>query len=464
MNRPIVCLDVGSVWVKALGIDPDGEPAGCAQHLTTPHDLLVGVRAAATAVGLDGPLTPRRPGSAPPADPGGVTGPGAAVVPGGDAELLACSSAGGGLRLAVVGQDALASAEAGYRVARSAGARVVHVQAGLLEPAGVRALRASRPDVVLLVDGSDSAAEGVLLRNAARMARARVRAPIVLAVRKGARDDALTLLRSTGRTVLATDPVLPALGELTPEPARAAVAELLAGHLVGGRGSATTARFRRLARQDTPGAVRRGVLELARARGVRGGPVLVIDVGSSTTDVYSVLPAGGADAGGELSWSTAEADLGMRPTAAGILTDGQAEGLVDPVEADLLAPSVARLAEETDYLPNDPGGRAEDRRLAALASVLAARRHLRGVGAALTETGLGLLVLTGGVFRQPEQGSMEALRRTLRTDPVLRELLESCPMAVDDGFALAPAGLLAARGHTDAAHTVLDAAIAPDSG
>jgi uncharacterized protein (TIGR01319 family) len=465
MNRPIVCLDVGSGWVKALGIDPDGEPAGCAQHLTTPHDLLVGVRAAATAVGLDGPLTPRRPGSAPPGEPGRVAGPGALS---GDAELLACSSAGGGLRLAVVGQDALASAEAGYRVARSAGARVVHVQAGLLEPAGVRALRASRPDVVLLVDGSDSAAEGVLLRNAARMARARVRAPIVLAVRKAARDDALALLRSTGRSVLATDPVLPTLGELTPEPARAAVAELLAGHLVGGRGSATTARFRRLARQDTPGAVRRGVLELARARGVRGGSVLVIDVGSSTTDVYSVLPADrpaeGADAGGELSWSTAEADLGMRPTAAGILTDGQAEGLVDPVEADLLAPSVARLAEETDYLPTDPGGRAEDRRLAALASVLAARRHLRGPGAALTETGLGLLVLTGGVFRQPNQVGVEALRRTLRTDPVLRELLESCPMAVDDGFALAPAGLLAARGHTDAAHTVLDAAIAPDSG
>jgi uncharacterized protein (TIGR01319 family) len=414
---------------------------------------------------LDGPLTPRRPGAPSAAGSGSVSGPGAA---GGDAELLACSSAGGGLRLAVVGQDALASAEAGYRVARSAGARVVHVQAGLLEPAGVRALRASRPDVVLLVDGSDSTAEGVLLRNAARMARARVRAPIVLAVREAARADALALLRATGRTVLATDPVLPALGELVPEPARAAVAELLAGHLVGGRGSSTTARFRRLARQATPGAMRRGVLELARTRGGRAGAVLVIDVGSSTTDVYSVVPsdrpAQAGDTGGELSWSTAEADLGMRPTAAGIVTDGQAEGLVDPVEADLLAPSVARLAEETGYLPSDPGGRAEDRRLAALASVLAARRHLRVAGAPLAEAGLGLLVLSGGVFRQPDHGAMEALRRTLRTDPVLRELLEHCPIAVDDGFALAPAGLLAARGRTRAAHTVLDAAIAPDAG
>jgi len=447
MNRPTVCLDVGSGWVKALGIDADGEPTGCAQHLTTPHDLLEGVLAAATAVGLDGPLTPRR-------------GPGTES----DAELLACSSAGGGLRLAVVGQNRLASTEAGFRVARSAGARLVHVQDGLLEPAGVRALRASRPDVVLLVDGVDTAAEGTLLRNAARLARARVRAPIVLAVHEPVRADALALLKSTGRTVLATDAVLRSAGEVVPEPARAAVAELLGGHLVGGRGSATTARFRRLARQATPGAVRRGVVELVRARGTGAGALLVIDVGSSTTDVYSALAPTGPDADPEVSWSTAEADLGMRPTAAGILTEGQAEGLVDPVEADLLAPAVERLAEETDYVPMDPGGRAEDRRLVALAAVLAARRHLRVAGEALGQAGLGLVVLTGGVFRQPDQAGMEAVRRTMRSDPVLRGLLEHCPMAVDDGFALAPAGLLAARGRVKAARTVLDAAIAPDTG
>jgi uncharacterized protein (TIGR01319 family) len=349
-------------------------------------------------------------------------------------------------------------------VARSAGARVVHVHAGLLEPAGVRALRSSRPDVVLLLDGADAAAEGILLRNAARLARARVRAPIVLAVHIPVRADALALLKATGRTVLATDTVLRSGGEIVAEPARAAVTELLAGHLVGGRGTATTARFRRLARQATPGAVRRGAVELVRARGSGGGAVLVIDVGSSTTDVYSVLPPPGSADEPEVSWSTAEADLGMRPTSGGILTEGQAEGLLDPVEADLLSPAVERLAEETDFVPTDPGGRAEDRRLAALASVLAARRHLRVAGQQLVDAGVGLVVLTGGVFRQPDQNGMEAVRRTLRTDPVLRGLLEHCPMAVDDGFALAPAGLLASRGRTKAARTVLDAAIAPDAG
>ena len=445
MNRPTVCLDVGSGWVKALGVDAGGEPSGCAQHPTTPDDLLRGVHAAVKSIGLEDALVPRR----------------------GEVELLACSSAGGGLRLAVVGQERLAATEAGYRVARSAGARVVHVQAGTLDPAGIRALRASRPDVVLLIDASAAPgpeAEQTALANATRLARARVRAPIVLSVRDSIRVEALSLLESTGRNVLAAEPVLRGAGEIVPEPAREAVSQLLHGHLVGGRGSATTARFRRLARRHTPGAVRRGVLELARSRGSGGGAVLVIDVGSSTTDAYSVLPLARDDDSPDPVHSTAEADLGMRPTSEGILTEGQTEGLVDPVEADLLTPTVRRLREETGFVPSDAGGRAEDRRLAALAAVLAARWHLRVAGAALGQAGLGLVVLTGGVFRQPDQGQLAAVRSTLRSDVVLRGLLEHCPIAVDDGFALAPAGLLALAGRLGAAHTVLDAAIAPNRG
>jgi uncharacterized protein (TIGR01319 family) len=443
MSRPTVCLDVGSGWVKAVGVDSGGEPTGCAHHATTPHDLLQGVHAAATSVGLDDPLTTRR----------------------GEVELLACSSAGGGLRLAVVGHERLAATEAGYRVSRSAGARVVHVQAGLLEPSGVRALRSARPDVVLLLDAfaaPAAEAEQTLLSNAARLARARVRVPIVLSVRSSVRAEALALLESTGRVVLAADPVLRAAGEIVPEPAREAVAELFTGHLVGGRGSATTARFRGLARRPTPGAVCRGALELARTRGVNGGALLVIDVGSSTTDAYSVLPVARGEP--ESTWSTAEADLGMRPTSEGILIEGQSEGLVDPVEADLLAPTVRRLSEETGFLPTDAGGRAEDRRLAALAAVLAARRHLRVAGSALTKAGIGLVVLTGGVFRQPDHSELTLVRSTLRSDLRLHGLLERCPISLDDGFALAPAGLLALAGRVRAARTVLDATIVPESG
>ncbi|MBV9314411.1 MAG: glutamate mutase L [Pseudonocardia sp.] len=448
MTRSCVCLDVGSGWVKALGVDAEGEPLGCAQHVTTPGSLLECVHAAASAAGAD------------------------EAVPGGraaasDIELLACSSVGGGLRLAVIGQGHLASTEAGHQVACSAGARVVYVHAGPLEPEGIRALRASRPDVVLLLGGSGEGgdAERVLLANAAQLAKARVRAPIVLAAAGSARAEAAAVLRSSARTVLPTDPVLSRSGQIVPEPARAAVRELLDTHLVVGRvGSAGTERFRQLAPRSTPAAVRAGLAELVRVRGVDGGAVLVIDVGCSTTDVYSALPPTDSGAPPAAQWSTVEADLGLRWSAPGILTEGQVRTVIDPFEADLLTPTAQRLADEPDFLPHDVGGRAEDRRLAALASVLAARRHLRIAGPPLRAVGLGLVLLTGGVFRQPDSTGLATIRDTLRADELLRELLSGCPVAVDDGFALAPAGLLAAAGRRAAALTVLDTAIAPDDG
>jgi uncharacterized protein (TIGR01319 family) len=416
-----VCLDVGSTWTKAVLVHADGSLAGFAEHPTTTGDVLAGMDAAVRAVSAAGR--------------------------GEEPELLACSSAGGGLRLAVVGADRLSAAEAGHRVAVSAGAHVVHVHAGPLEPSDVRLLRSARPGVVLLVGGADGDDPAGLLHNAGRLARARIRHPIVLAGNAAARDDALALLRATGRSVVACDNVLPRRGEVVPGPARAALAELYRRHAIGGRGPAVAPRFRRLVRVVTPEAVGHAATRLAAICDAR---VLVVDVGCATTDVHSAgCPASGADA-----VRTVEGDLGVRAAAGGVLVESQAEGIVDPVEADLLGPTVARMASETGYVPRDRGSAAEDRRIAALAAVVAVRRHLR----VHADSGrdVGLVVLAGGVFRQRDlAGGLAAVVATLRTDPVLAPALHGVQVVVDADFAVVPAGLLAARGRTDAAESLL---------
>lgn len=415
-----VCLDVGSTWTKAALVRPDGTLAGFAEHPTTASDVLTGMDAAVRAVAAAAPV-------------------GAAGQP----ELLACSSAGGGLRLAVVGAETLTSTEAGHRVACSSGAHVVHVHAGPLEPADVRLLRSARPGVVLLFGGADGDDPTGLLHNAGRLARARIRYPVLLAGNAEARADAEALLRATGRTVLACDNVTPRRGEMVPGPARAVLVELYERHVLGGRGPAVAPRFRRLVRAPTPDAVARAALELAR---IRSGPVLVVDVGSATTDVHSVA--------GQVARRTVEGDLGVRAAARGVLVEGQAEGVVDPVEADLLGPTVARLTAETGYLAKDPGSAAEDRRIAALASLIAVRRHLRVHPDAGHD--LGLVVLTGGVFRQRDTtGGLGSVVSTLCSDPVLAPILDGVPTLVDADFAVAPAGLLAAHQRRDAAEALL---------
>lgn len=413
-HTPAVCLDVGSCWTKAVLVLPDGTPAGFAEHPTTP-DVLTGVDAAVAAAAA---AAGRRRRAAP--------------------RVLACSSAGGALRLAVVGAETLTATEAGHRVCRSAGARVVGVHPGPLEPDAVLELSSRRPGAVLLLGGADGADPAVLL-----------------SVGEDARADALGLLLAGGRAVTTCPNVTPQPGRIVAGPARDAVAALYARHVLG----SGTGRFGALVRSGTHAAVGDGAGVLAR---LTGTGVLVVDVGSATTDVHRHGPGSGPAA------ATVEGDLGVRDGAVGVLTEAQTEGIVDPVEADLLGPAVATLQESRATVPADRGAAAEDRRLAAIAAVVALRRHLRHTGVladpAQPEPGpdnpvnageIGLVVLTGGVFRQRDAAGLAAAARTVRHDAVLAPLLARAEVRVDSESVLAPAGLLAAHGREVAASGLL---------
>ncbi|MBD3785121.1 MAG: glutamate mutase L, partial [Micrococcales bacterium] len=150
----VLCVDVGSTFTKALLVGDDGEVLGRASHPTTvATDVMDGVDAVRAELGV-------------PRDP---------------EQTVLCSSAGGGMRLAVVGYEREVTAEAAFRVGLSAGARVVHVASGPMTGADVTALRAARPDLVLLVGGTDGGNADVLLHNARRLARGRGFAELVRA-------------------------------------------------------------------------------------------------------------------------------------------------------------------------------------------------------------------------------------------------------------------------------------------
>lgn len=425
---PAVCVDVGSTWTKAALVGADGLVMGFAEHPTTVRDVLAGMDAAVRAVTATG-------------------------LPGSEAEpaLLACSSAGGGLPLAVVGTEQPAATEAGYGVAVSTGCRMVYVHGGRLHPADVRRLRVARPGALLVVGGADGDDPAPLLHNVERLAAARVRYPIVLAGNTAARTDALALLRGAGRTVTACDNVAPVRGELAPEPARAALTRLYLRHALGGRGPTAVPRFRRQVRLVTPDVVGRATADLARLIGAR---VLVVDVGCVTTGVHSAdETAGRACAHGQVR-RTVEGDLGLRASAGGLLEGGQVEGIVDPMEADLLRPMAVRMSGEIGYVPRSPGAAAEDRRLAAVAAVVAVRRHLRMHAEAGRD--LQLVVLTGGVFRRYDPvGGLGAVGATLRTDPELADVLGKAALVLDTDFTVVTAGLLAGGDRSQAADAVL---------
>ena len=361
--------------------------------------------------------------------------------------MVLCSSAGGGLRLAVVGYEREVTAEAGFRVGLSAGARVVHVASGAMTGSDLAALRASRPDLVLLVGGTDGGNADVLLHNARRLARGRIGAPVVVAGNAAAADAVVDELRTSARCHVVTGNVLPRIGEVAPEGARAAIREVFLRHVIGGKGLSRGRGFAGLVRAATPDAVLRGVEVLAD---VRGEDVLVVDVGGATTDVYSVITPQGEDAAirrevvGPL-WHarTVEADLGMRWNAEGVVEAARRERLAVPPE---VAEHVGVVTADPSRVATTPAEWAAEEWLATSAVTVALRRHGRPAPGErprpLTE--VGLLVGSGGVLRH---AAREVAARILA--PALTDhaggwrVPDRASAVVDRDYVLFAVGLLA---------------------
>jgi len=437
-RRLVACVDFGSTFTKAALVDVGAASvvATATNPTTLDSDVLDGWDACLEQL--------------------------AALEPAArDAEVLACSSAGGGLRVAVVGNEELVTAEAGRRVALSSGGRVVHVSAGGLDAAGVEELRGATPDVVLLVGGTDGGNSEVLLACADALRDARWAGPVVVAGNVDAREEVATRLEEGGTPYVLADNVVPRIGVLAPESARAAIREMFLRHVIGGKHLSARedgAAFPAMVRGATPDVVLTGVELLARglddARpGV--GDVVVVDVGGATTDVHSVVELDPEDAG--LSREvvatvpvtrTVEGDLGMRWSAVPTVAEGVAAGLLD---ASLAEAAAARQADPA-LVPADDTARADDLAIAAAAVAVALRRHAGRSqvvfgpdGRVVERTGkdlreVSLLVGSGGVLRHNPDGA-SVLTRHLRADGGW-QLPEHPRAVVDADYVLAPAGLL----------------------
>lgn len=429
MSGAVLCVDFGSTFTKAALVDAaTGDLLGTAEHPTTiDTDVLEGYAACRAA--LDCPD---------------------------DAEVLACSSAGGGLRIAVVGNEALVTAEAGRRVALSSGGKVVHVGSGGLSDLEV--LREARPDVILLVGGTDGGNSEVLVHDAGVLGEAGWPGPVVVAGDVHAQADVAAAL---GRTpyVLA-DNVVPRIGVLEPTSARAAIREMFLAHVIGGKHLSASPDFAAMVRGATPDVVLTGVELLAE----EVGDVVVVDIGGATTDVHSVIELDPEDAGlardvvaPTRTTRTVEGDLGMHWSAVSTHTAAVEEGLLDASTAES-----ARLLHEE----NRPA--AEHLApIAAAAATLAVRRHagrsrvaIGPDGRVVERTGrdlreVDLLVGSGGVLRHGPASIAEAVFAGITgRHPEGWQLPEAPRRSVDVDYLLAPVGLLAGR-HPQAARALV---------
>jgi uncharacterized protein (TIGR01319 family) len=449
-----VCVDFGSTYTKACVVDlGTATVLARASHRTTiGTDVLDGLQACVAE--LDG------------------------LVPGaGEAEVLACSSAGGGLRVAVIGNEELVTSEAGRRVALSSGGRVVHVASGLLGVPALQEVLAQRPDVLLLVGGTDGGNAEVLLHNAAVVGEAGAGTPVVVAGNASVADDVRVTLTRNGVPVVVCANVMPRIGAFDPSPARAALREMFLSHVIGGKHLSSSERFAAMVRGATPDVMLSAVELMAHGVGDSPGwgDIAVVDVGGATTDVYSVVEVDpesvGRDVVGTVDAArTVEGDLGLRWSATSTVVEAWAAGLLGEDERAEAERQAAVRVADPGMLP--PEGDPWDARLAGWAAALAVRRHAGRAEVRFESTGgaparvvertgtdlreVRVLVGSGGVLRHaPAAEGATALTAHLAPGGGW-QVPESATVVVDRDYVLMPVGLLA-EDHPDVAFRLLDA-------
>lgn len=429
MTDVSVCVDFGSTFTKAVLVDLDaGRIVASASHPTTiDTDVLDGYDACLAAL-VD-------------ADPRAA-----------NAEVLACSSAGGGLRIAVVGNEELVTAEAGRRVALSSGGKVVSVVA---MASGGDPATLDDPDVVLLTGGTDGGNSEVLLGAARSLVESGWTGPVVVAGNVEAQAEVAAILGGVPHVL--ADNVVPRIGVLAPDGARAAIREMFLAHVIGGKHLSARAdpstgsghRFIEMVRGATPDVVLTGVELLAG--GV--GDVVVVDVGGATTDVHSVVDLDPDSIGREVVATTrvtrtVEGDLGMRWSALSTVAD-----------LPELADAAQRRHDDPGFLPETDDERDADEAIARAAVGLALRRHagrskvvVSPEGRVVERTGkdlreVDLLVGSGGVLRNGRPGvAARVLAGSTGADLDGGWQLPRAPrVVVDTEYVLAAVGLLAAE-------------------
>ncbi len=373
-------------------------------------------------------------------------------------DVLASSSAAGGLRMVCIGLVPDLSLKAGTEAALGAGAKLVGSYSYELTKDEVAEIEAISPEVILLAGGTDGGNESVVLHNAKMLASSKINAVIVVACNKGAQDKVRSILEDGGKEVKLTRNVMPEIGKIEVSSCREAIRDVFVKNIVRAKGIEKVREMVKEVLMPTPQAVLNAAKLLSE--GVNGeeglGELMVVDVGGATTDVHSIAERRVAQDAvyGDLLPEplvkrTVEGDLGVRHNIDTLLRIGKEKGLLSDHDLDVAG------SLRINKLPKTPEERHLDMKLARIATQVAVERHVGRVedwygpaGRMIIQRGKDLrgissLIGTGGpiVFAENPRTVLEGAL----FDPSRPNLLkpESPRLYLDSSYILYAIGILA---------------------
>ncbi len=442
--RPVLLIDFGSTYTKLTAVDLDEEVVlgTAAAYTTVQTDINDGLQKALAQ--LDETIG-RIPFS----------------------ECYACSSAAGGLRMVTSGLVPELTGEAARLASLGAGAKVVGVYAFQLTEDDLEEIARLKPDIFLLVGGTDGGNTECILGNARMLARLQGQFPVIIAGNRTAARECQRILKDYETYICPN--VMPKFGTLQIEATQKQIRELFLNRIVEAKGLSKATALLSDIMMPTPSAVLQAMELLSQGcEGEPGiGDLIAVDVGGATTDVYSI-----ADGMPEhmntvykglpepFAKRTVEGDIGMRYSIQGIVDAAGLDNIsrLSGLPKNRVTELVDHLKEHTDTVPGgDEELEALDFALASSAIAEAVTRHAGTMEETYTMMGLTYvqsgknltkvkqIVVTGGSLihtQRTEQIAAHALYDPMRPNSLRPKAAD---VWVDRSYILAAMGLLSSH-------------------
>lgn len=371
-------------------------------------------------------------------------------------ELIATSSAAGGLRMTVHGLVYDMTVRAAKEAALGAGANIKMITAGKLRKSDMRKIQEINPNIILIAGGVDYGERDTALHNSEMISELGMNVPVIYAGNIENHEDVRDIFADKGLELYIVDNVYPRIDELNIEPTREVIQDVFEKHIVHAPGMEKIRDMVTGNIMPTPGAV----MEASQLLYNNIGDLMTLDVGGATTDIHSVTVESEEISRILLSPEpvakrTVEGDLGVYVNMRNIVEMAGRETLEK--DMGITESELDRLIENHKPIPVTSDEKSFVEALTLHAAITAVKRHcghikqIYGPGGKKTIaegkdlTQVKYIVGTGGALtRLP--GRVEILKRIINCNNGT-ELLptEEAQILIDNDYIMASLGVMSKR-------------------
>ncbi len=199
-------------------------------------------------------------------------------------DMLATSSAAGGLKMTVHGLVYDMTVRAAKEAALGAGGIIKMITSGKMRRTDLKKIHEIKPNIILVAGGVDYGERDTALYNLEMILSMGLNIPVIYAGNIENQEEVRLMCEEAGNQVYIVENVYPKIDTLVVEPTRKIIQDAFEEHIIHAPGMSKVRELVKGPIIPTPGAV----MEAARVLKDELGDLVVFDVGGATTDVHSV--------------------------------------------------------------------------------------------------------------------------------------------------------------------------------